>query len=306
MLHEYSYPVASGPRHLHFKLIKYLDSVKRESCSLAELDAFKDQNYNTPAHLGVKVKDFHYTSKHKNCVCRCQDSTHGYSKVRSPYVIDMCAEYFSHYKGQLTCTKAQWRSQEAVPPFYGRSASASNDSLPPYQDFDTVKPARVRVSSKSDLDSSVRSQLGRSDMPVQVWDNARPAVWSIPGQTMHTPATPLGTAHSPCFPTTNHYCGQQDIMSIPSSRASRETTWSEVQEEAAGHTRHNPLATTHNEKSSLSKMPMAEMPTDRTVIELDVSSSHVHDQTLRRLEGRTSEHALQDLSQFTLMKFDST
>lgn len=293
MSHEHSSPVASHSTHLHFKLIKYLDSTKRESCTLAEFDVFEGHSNNQWAHLGVKVTGFHYSSKHKDCVCRCQDKNHGFSKVRSPDVVDMCATYFSNHKDQLLCSKAQWRSHDIAPLSYKEFSSASNDRLPPYDDFESVKPDHVRALSKAGLHQHLRDRPGDSVMPEQVWKMARPGVWSIPNETVETPTTPLGTAYSPQFLPTHLYTGQNDGMSEMSNHAWRETIWSEIQEGAAGHSARI---------SSHPKTPMAELPTDRTSSELDISSNRVHDETLRRLEGRMSEHTLRDLSKYDLAR----
>jgi hypothetical protein len=241
--HKFSSPFSSNPTHLAANLTRYLAHHDLETSSVAHFHAYNQQWHTKWAQEGIRIANFHYATKQKDVVCRCtKPNNHGGGVVRNQATVSLCAAYFAHNKGKMTCTKAQWRENCA------EAKSPESDSFK----YDSREVRELLRNSKQEASSSFLNCLrpssalsdmkhlcagpnGEPDVPEQVWEHARPSVWNARRGSETSCSTPLGTAAT----TVNEplHMTQQRRQSMPleqSRRASIATVWSIVQRDAAG------------------------------------------------------------------------
>jgi hypothetical protein len=221
-----TYSVFHESRRLNTGLTKYLVQHSLESCSITDYQEYCRQNMADWETEDVDVGQFHYTSPHKDVVCRCsQPWGHCYGAPRDPQIIEKCAEFFCLYNGELMVTNDQWNGRDSdwspaycpdVPSAYSPGVRARPgympghmpDSLPePFYSTryrETTRPPvllkkkrrdaterRASVIPKHPRTAAVPEQ--QPDMPPEVWKKARPSLWKPQFGTTSALSTPMGS-----------------------------------------------------------------------------------------------------------------
>jgi hypothetical protein len=235
--HESPSTVASYSMHLAAELTLYLLRFHLELSTMADFYAYKAHQQTEWAFEGVDVSDFHYATKQKDVVCRCNVPDHGHSPVRNPTIVELCVRFFRQHESRMTCTKEQWRTGGDRPltsdsherdafEYDSRSMQDLLNRAGREQQGLDVGPETPRPDM-----THLRNGPNREpDIPAVVWINARPSKWNEPTTAS---STPLGTAPVPQSPTV------VPITSVRPSRrlhrqASVTTIWSVIQRDADG------------------------------------------------------------------------
>jgi hypothetical protein len=239
--HEFSSAVASYSKHLAAELTWYFLRRQLEESSIADFNIYRARQQTELALEGVNVTHFHFATKQKDVVCRCVESHHGQGPVQNPQIVELCVGFFRRFNNKTTCTKAQWRGD--IDQFPGTISPSSGSSKYDSRSMHDLLHQHQRERQVFDVEplpdmTHLRSgPHGEPDIPEQVWTYARPSRWTIRDDPATSSSTPLGTAVMPQFPVATVASTIETVR--PASqhlyrRASVETIWSTVQQDATG------------------------------------------------------------------------
>ncbi|KAI8938696.1 hypothetical protein NX059_004562 [Plenodomus lindquistii] len=225
--------VAKENRYLAVSLMLYLTRHGYESCTLAAFRKYGNDRKAMWRAQGVDMDNFHYMSDAKDKVCRCsRPNGHNAGAPRHPEIIEQCADFFIVHKDAKFCRRNEWQGIEGdSPPVYTHPVPASSSPTstrsprfykPAYSpgsqqdafEYDSRSTRHFfqgeaqRVAKSPEMQTReiekpsaiIYAQQppsgphGEPDIPVQVWQTARPSVW-IPSHISDSDiTTPLGTA----------------------------------------------------------------------------------------------------------------
>lgn len=252
---EKVFSVASESIHLNASLALYMTRHNVESCTAKEFQTYSRGRETEWAKEGVFVNNFHYGSREKNVVCRCtQPDHHDFNVPRNPEIIEQCAEYFCSHKNRMSVSKREWRRVDGdTPPPYGpgvlgESENSKGPKNAPSHDSGSERSAKpvskreMKMRSNAALltppfvtYNSGAARQQEPEMPLQVWQNARPSLWTHREGMSSTLTTPLGSPSSPSGPSRVPATGplpkhiHDATMPRPDSGS---TCWSRVQRDA--------------------------------------------------------------------------
>lgn len=221
--HGGAHPATDGNKHTAIAITRYLNKFNLESCNLAGFCEYTTRQKLEWAASGVRAERFHYSSKDKAVVCRCNKPGHlNYKRVHNPEIQELCAEFFQWNTTETTCTREQWRAvtmqsskaERILAALEANAAELARKLLTPESDsfeYDSSsviellrnreerpRSSRTRHSCKSSRKSAEPAHLsngpnGEADIPEGVWRRSRPSVYLGQHDTETVVSTPLGS-----------------------------------------------------------------------------------------------------------------
>lgn len=210
--------VASDSAHLNASIELYMTRHDIRSCNVADFWRYQAQRKTFWARYGIIIDDFHYMSREKDVVCRCSKFiTHSLGVPRNPQIIEQCAKFFLKKRDLETCSKSQWQgveeplfleslseswhgtleydSQSIVPFLQGRATPQQQRSVSQHapRSLGTETPRDGQCIEPTEKQHNQNERLIESNVPEQVWQNARPSAWHSQCSSESTVSTPLGT-----------------------------------------------------------------------------------------------------------------
>lgn len=233
--HEKSYPLNDVDTNLAIAVKRYMEKFDLESCHQSDFYRYRERQKIDWALRSVHAERFHYISKEKNIVCRCNSSGHlTCRRVHNPEIQELCAEFFLLEATEIMCTRDEWQATEgrATTPKNPRISRTdsfelvskqcrSNEGFVKYDNASDVEPLQVREARSSKArrhrsDPSVGRNAndfsykeedmaflrngpnGEVDVPEHVWRVSRPSVYLGQDQFEESlMSTPIGTAATP-------------------------------------------------------------------------------------------------------------
>ncbi|KZM23432.1 zinc ion binding [Ascochyta rabiei] len=234
--HERSHPVSDDDKNLAIAVARYLGKFGLESCLQSVFHQYYEQKKIEWALNNVRAERFHYSSKNKDFVCRCDLHQHrNYRRVHNPEIQELCAEFFQLNTTETGCTQEQWRkfdvkSQKsfAAQSNWEADLVETRTSLPRlrksaleydsptgieliksreeclqgfhgYRSRRSSSPRKRHATKSSHMAHLSSRSNGVTDIPEDVWRVSRPSVYLGQYETESTMSTPLGSAATPAW-----------------------------------------------------------------------------------------------------------
>ncbi|KAJ4983388.1 hypothetical protein SVAN01_11123 [Stagonosporopsis vannaccii] len=233
--HQKPYPVSDDDKNLEIAINRYMDKFDLKSCHQSEFSYYRERQKISWALKSVHAERFHYVSKEKNVVCRCNKPSHlSCRRVRNPEIQELCAEFFLFEVTENVCTRDQWRATAVVTTTSTRSTISRRNSDKPamkyysspkgpleYTNASKVELLQVREAQSTGLkkeyllpsvnrnaspSSSTEQDVappsngpnGERDVPELVWRVSRPSMYSGQSRIQESlMSTPIGSSATP-------------------------------------------------------------------------------------------------------------